>query len=128
LGTCGTCAVEVLRGRVTPVERTARERLRLEAVPPHSFREENGRRLRLACQCAADSDEVTLAKYSGFWGQDLSAESAEPADDFETYFGNLEYPFENLGRPRRESPSSSNGMSNGSSSRGGRGDGRTDEI
>ena len=88
----------------------------------------SGRRLRLACQCAADSDEVTLAKYSGFWGQDLSAESAEPADDFETYFGNLEYPFENLGRPRRESPSSSNGMSNGSSSRGGRGDGRTDEI
>ncbi|GMH97778.1 hypothetical protein TrVE_jg9538 [Triparma verrucosa] len=94
LGTCGTCAVEVLSGSVAPRERTARELLRLQSVPPHSFREENAQRLRLACQCAADSEELVLIKYSGFWGQDLSTESTEPADDFQTYFGSLEYPFE----------------------------------
>ena len=103
LGTCGTCAIEVLRGSVVPRERTARELLRLQSIPPHSFHEENAQRLRLACQCAADSNELVLAKYEGFWGQELSAESTELADEFQTYFGDLEYPFENFNRPRRES-------------------------
>lgn len=46
LGTCGTCAVEVV-GPVQPQEWTAQEQLRLN-FPPHG--PQGNRRLRLACQ------------------------------------------------------------------------------
>jgi ferredoxin len=62
LGTCGTCAVEVL-GDVS--EMTQREQLRL-SFPPH----EGSTGLRLACQCSVLGD-VTVRKHEGFWGQKL---------------------------------------------------------
>jgi ferredoxin len=59
-GSCGTCAVAVA-GPVS--EPTARERARL-SVPPHG----PDSSLRLACQTRVAGD-LTVEKYSGFWGQ-----------------------------------------------------------
>ena len=59
LGTCGTCAVEIL-GPVS--EMTAVEKWRL-GFPPHK----SGSGLRLACQCRVLGD-LELRKRSGFWG------------------------------------------------------------
>mmetsp|Transcript_15468 Transcript_15468/g.31791 ORF Transcript_15468/g.31791 Transcript_15468/m.31791 type:complete len:218 (+) Transcript_15468:198-851(+) len=95
LGTCGTCAVEVLCGEVHPPTASRRERARL-LFPPHSRSPANAERLRLACQCtvAVGGGAVELAKYDGFWGQELEALSTEPAGAFKTYLGDLEYPFD----------------------------------
>jgi len=60
-GTCGTCAVEILKG--DPPEKTAREHWRLD-FPPHDA--DAG--LRPACQVRVTSD-MTVRKYPGFWGQ-----------------------------------------------------------
>ena len=64
LGTCGTCAIQVLHGEVTP--RTKVESWRL-SFPPHKT--ESG--LRLACQCVPKTD-VTILKHDGFWGQKVT--------------------------------------------------------
>ncbi|KAI3424813.1 hypothetical protein D9Q98_008199 [Chlorella vulgaris] len=64
LGTCGTCAVEVV-GQLDPPAWTTRERLRLN-FPPHC--PPGNRRLRLACQVACQSD-LRVIKRSKFWGQ-----------------------------------------------------------
>ncbi len=61
LGTCGTCAVEVLSGQVN--EYSPQEKWRLN-FPPH--RAENG--LRLACQLKV-TDDLKLKKHPGFWGE-----------------------------------------------------------
>lgn len=66
LGTCGTCAVEVVSGSVPPLN--ARERWRL-SFPPHQI--EKG--LRLACQLKVESP-MQLRKHPGFWGEDISTE------------------------------------------------------
>lgn len=60
IGTCGTCAVEI----VGPVpEQGGRERWRLN-MPPH----EGDPRLRLACQVTVEGD-LEVTKHGGFWGQ-----------------------------------------------------------
>ncbi|WP_049971069.1 2Fe-2S iron-sulfur cluster-binding protein [Haladaptatus cibarius] len=59
-GVCGTCAVAV-DGAVS--DRNAKEKSRL-SKPPHD--PESG--LRLSCQTRVLGD-VTVEKYSGFWGQ-----------------------------------------------------------
>lgn len=64
MGTCGTCAVEVLEGEVGPF--SAQELWRLN-FPPH-FRE-NG--LRLACQLKVTSN-LKIKKHPGFWGEKKS--------------------------------------------------------
>lgn len=95
LGTCGTCALLVEEGDVLPQEHTAAERLRL-SLPPHS--QPASKRLRLACQVRPNSD-LGLVKFTGFWGQHIAAgtRSDESADEFKTYFGELEHAFERRG-------------------------------
>ena len=61
LGTCGTCAVEIV-GPVSPPTRLEEARLRF---PPH---EGGPGRLRLACQVTALGD-LQITKRAGFWGQ-----------------------------------------------------------
>lgn len=61
--TCGTCAVRI-EGKVT--EKTRREQWRL-SFPPH----DPSSGLRLACQARVKGD-LTVTKYSGFWGQDTA--------------------------------------------------------
>jgi ferredoxin len=66
LGTCGTCAVAVVHGRVSPATPSAREAMRLR-LPPHTDANTANKGLRLACQIALDGD-VELRKYDGMWG------------------------------------------------------------
>ena len=61
LGTCGTCAVEIV-GEVSPPTRLEEARLRF---PPHQG---GPGRLRLACQVKALGD-LQITKRDGFWGQ-----------------------------------------------------------
>lgn len=61
LGTCGTCAVELV-GEVSPPTRLEEARLRF---PPHTG---GPGRLRLACQVKALGD-LQITKRAGFWGQ-----------------------------------------------------------
>ena len=75
LGSCGTCAVELLELEQAP-PKTAMERWRLD-FPPHSTSESGGR-LRLACQVTVTQDLV-VNKHEGFWGQDLI--DAQDPDD-----------------------------------------------
>jgi hypothetical protein len=42
----------------------------------------------------ASEEVLEVAKYSGFWGQDVASRSTEPASDFNTYFGDLEFVFD----------------------------------
>uniref|UniRef100_A0A7S3A9G5 2Fe-2S ferredoxin-type domain-containing protein n=1 Tax=Rhodosorus marinus TaxID=101924 RepID=A0A7S3A9G5_9RHOD len=73
LGTCGTCAVEVVSGEVLPAKRSYREDLRLN-FPPHH----NSDKLRLCCQMTpVDSSDIVLRKYSGMWGQNVDEEIAD---------------------------------------------------
>jgi len=92
LGTCGTCAVEITRGSVQPPVPSTRELVRLK-FPPHSKSPANAAQLRLACQCTLipSTEALEVTKYDGFWGQDLSSRSTEPASEFKTYFGELEF-------------------------------------
>lgn len=66
LGTCGTCAVAVQTGSVTPTEATFRESTRLNLFP-HSAAKSQQKCLRLACQVRLVQD-ITVSKYAGFWG------------------------------------------------------------
>lgn len=61
LGSCGTCAVEVLAGEVGAP--TAMERWRL-AFPPHR---DGPTPMRLACQVRVTAD-LEVRKHPGFWG------------------------------------------------------------
>lgn len=95
LGSCGTCAVEIVKGHVNPVERNPIEGLRL-SLPPHNFRGDESPSLRLACQIQIIED-VSVTKRNGFWGQrDTIAQASKAV----TYFGDLEYVLD------RKSPSS----------------------
>lgn len=83
LGTCGTCAVEVESGTLSPASQNGRERIRL-SLPPHT----HGSRLRLACQCRIRSD-LAIKKHAGFWGQHVGELAA--ANQAMNSFGELEY-------------------------------------
>jgi ferredoxin len=66
LGTCGTCAVEIIpRDAVAPDEWTVAERARLN-FPPHAS--PGNERLRLACQVRVRGP-CEVRKYARFWGQ-----------------------------------------------------------
>jgi ferredoxin len=90
LGTCGTCAVEVVPDEsddaIEPKERNTKERLRLK-FPPHGSSDQSSN-LRLACQIQVNGD-VSVKKRTGFWGQD----TGDLAEEFESelWFGDLEY-------------------------------------
>jgi ferredoxin len=83
LGTCGTCAVQII---ITPVvnddhgednllpPKNAIEEFRLSVPPGHGG--ELSKQLRLACQVSVNSD-LTVIKKTGFWGQ--YAAIAEPS-------------------------------------------------
>jgi ferredoxin len=60
IGTCGTCAVEIV-GEIS--EATWRDQKR-RSLPPHS----PTRNLRLACQTQVLGD-ISVTKFDGFWGQ-----------------------------------------------------------
>jgi ferredoxin len=64
IGTCGTCAVEVISGELSPPNRL--EKLRLSVAP---FKHCSN--FRLACQCSVQGD-VVIKKNSGFWGEKQS--------------------------------------------------------
>jgi len=90
LGTCGTCAVEVVPDEsdeaIEPKERNTKERLRLN-FPPHGSSDQSSN-LRLACQIQVNGD-ISVKKRTGFWGQD----TGDLAKEFESelWFGDLEY-------------------------------------
>lgn len=90
LGTCGTCAVEVTsddnQPSIIPIERSKKERLRLN-FPPHGSKEQSTN-LRLACQIQVQGD-INVKKRTGFWGQDTSGLAEEY--ESELWFGDLEY-------------------------------------
>ncbi|MCR9152760.1 MAG: 2Fe-2S iron-sulfur cluster-binding protein [Croceimicrobium sp.] len=65
MGTCGTCAIKVLKGHVPPLN--ARESWRLN-FPPHKKQNQ----LRLACQIELQGP-LELEKYPGFWGEKVEA-------------------------------------------------------
>lgn len=66
LGTCGTCAVSIESGNVAPLDRSLREKLRLN-FPPHTLENAELRNLRLACQVRV-VENLSIAKFDGFWG------------------------------------------------------------
>jgi len=98
LGTCGTCAVEILSGRETsvdPPERNRVEELRFN-LPPHSFHDNS--RLRLACQVRVRGD-IEVVKRTGFWGQRGGvADPSQPRH----YFGEFEYLLDSKSPPDRQ--------------------------
>lgn len=61
MGTCGTCALEIVSAEVPPLN--AREKWRL-IFPPHQI--DHG--LRLACQLKVEGPMI-LRKHPGFWGE-----------------------------------------------------------
>ena len=61
IGTCGTCAVEIVSGELPPAQ--GFELLRL-SLPPHT----NSNR-RLACKIQVHT-HLELRKCPGFWGED----------------------------------------------------------
>lgn len=90
LGTCGTCAVEIIAGSVNPKERNNIERIRL-SLPPHGSENQSSRNLRLACQIQVRGD-LEITKRSGFWGQH---DSLSTSSEHKTYFGDLEFILDN---------------------------------
>ena len=73
IGSCGTCAVEVLQGDAGPV--TMMERWRLH-FPPHTA---GPKPMRLACQIKL-KEPLELRKWPGFWGPLQSAEAEKKWD------------------------------------------------
>lgn len=114
LGTCGTCAVEIIpRDAVVPDEWTVAERARLN-FPPHA--PPGNERLRLACQVRVRG-ACEVRKYARFWGQgDALAppeKSSDPAAAATTTtfgpFGRLEFALD----PEAFAESSEGGNSDG---------------
>ena len=113
LGTCGTCAVEIIpRDAVAPDEWTVAECARLN-FPPHAS--PGNERLRLACQVRVRGP-CEVRKYARFWGQgDALAppeKSPDPAATATTTFGpfgRLEFALdpEAFAESSREQPASS---------------------
>ncbi|MEM8676127.1 MAG: 2Fe-2S iron-sulfur cluster-binding protein [Cyanobacteria bacterium P01_G01_bin.67] len=66
LGSCGTCAVEII-GTVSLPNWKDRAR---RSLPPHSLAQNR----RLACQTKVLGD-IEVIKYNGFWGQGSSVNS-----------------------------------------------------
>lgn len=60
IGTCGTCAVEIVGEVSDPNWKDTARR----SLPPHN----PNRNLRLACQTKVLGD-IRVVKYNGFWGQ-----------------------------------------------------------
>ncbi|KAL7471980.1 hypothetical protein ACHAXS_012314 [Conticribra weissflogii] len=100
LGTCGTCALEIYDNNarqtsgedssipaILPMERTTKEKLRLN-FPPHGS-EDQSPNLRLACQVSVEGD-IIVKKRTGFWGQDTDGKLADEYDA-ELWFGDLEF-------------------------------------
>jgi len=93
LGTCGTCAVEIMDESSSLSDRNPVEEFRLSAPPGHGNNSsKNGRTpLRLACQVQVKGDLV-VTKRMGFWGQeDDLAEPSRPTKPF----GKLEFVLDN---------------------------------
>ncbi|KAG7361362.1 ferredoxin [Nitzschia inconspicua] len=90
LGTCGTCAVELRKGTVHPVERQIKEELRLSLLPHGGVNQPES--LRLACQIQVHSD-LEVIKRSGFWGQNY--EELSDYNECKTFLGHLEYILDN---------------------------------
>ncbi|MCU0524336.1 MAG: (2Fe-2S)-binding protein [Elainella sp. Prado103] len=68
IGTCGTCAVQIVAAGAVPLEMAVsapqwRETTR-RSLPPHSLTQDR----RLACQTQVYGD-IEVTKYDGFWGQ-----------------------------------------------------------
>lgn len=97
LGTCGTCAVEILNGALEPTEQNAIEQLRL-SLPPHSS--STSKNKRLACQIQVRGD-MTVTKYTGFWGQHGEVAEKSEAD---TFAGELEFLFDNRSPESKSKP------------------------
>ena len=95
LGTCGTCAVEIMSldgtsgagDSIEPRDRNTKERLRLN-FPPHGDALQSCH-LRLACQVQVNGN-VRVKKRKGFWGQGVDDELAEEFES-ELWLGDLEY-------------------------------------
>ena len=66
LGTCGTCAVTLEGGWIPPPNTI--ESVRLSMPPGHGGTDNDPSRLRLSCQIPVRGN-VTVQKFSGFWGQ-----------------------------------------------------------
>jgi ferredoxin len=101
LGTCGTCAVEIISNSdssIQPHERSTKEKLRLN-FPPHGSADQSPN-LRLACQVQV-FDDIAVTKRTGFWGQDTAGKLAA-GYDAELWFGDLEYILDNKSPPTRE--------------------------
>ncbi len=73
LGTCGTCAIEVLGDDGAVSAPTSRERWRLGFAPHHLANApvDPNATLRLACQVQVHGD-VRCVRRSGLWGQGAS--------------------------------------------------------
>ena len=61
IGSCGTCAVEIIAGDAGPITTMERWRLRF---PPHRS---GPNPMRLACQIKLQ-DDLIIKKWPGFWG------------------------------------------------------------
>ncbi|MEM8722253.1 MAG: 2Fe-2S iron-sulfur cluster-binding protein [Cyanobacteria bacterium P01_G01_bin.39] len=72
IGSCGTCAVEVI-GAVSPPNWKDRTR---RSLPPHSL----DKNRRLACQTKVLGD-IKVIKHTGFWGQKDSVNSQQIISD-----------------------------------------------
>jgi len=95
LGTCGTCAIEILSGNVDPPQRNTAENLRL-IFPPHNAA--NNHKKRLACQIQIRGD-IQVQKRTGFWGQDASTTKVAEPSAPQKYLGDLEYLWDNKSPP-----------------------------
>jgi ferredoxin len=86
LGTCGTCAVEVI-GDVEPKKWNLHETARLN-LPPHKY--PGNLKLRLACQVRVDGN-LTVVKYNNFFGQGTERLGPVSEADFKLPLGDLEF-------------------------------------
>ena len=98
LGTCGTCAVEIVPpDAVFPNRWNSVERARLH-FPPHKA--PGNAKLRLACQVQVQQT-CEIRKYDKFWGQGDFLLNTE-TDDNVTPFGEWEFALDSLGKPKEE--------------------------
>lgn len=100
LGTCGTCAVEIIQDKDSGVllneGRNSVEKIRLSLPPGHDATLSS--KLRLACQFPVHED-LTVVKRAGFWGQypEMAPEPSKPTMPF----GELEFVLDKTSPRRR---------------------------